>query len=350
EKEQGSSEVEITIQEFIEGVAVSTEGWFNGEDWAEGMFNHTIERKHSMNGDLGPSGGCTGNVVWRCDASDPIVKQTLTKLTKVLREHRYVGCIDINCIVNEDGVYGLEFTPRFGYDSFPTTLHSLCDFNFGSFIDSMARGDVCSESLSEGFGVGVRLTLPPWPSEKYQVQAGVRVRGLTEEDKRWFYPYGVMLVEDELQSSHGVGIVGVVNGYGDSIGEAFARAYEIVTRLRIPEVQYRTDLAQECLKDYRQLKDLLTEPSKGWIGVDLDGTLATYGKWSDDIGEPIGPMVSKVKRWISEGKEVRIFTARGSLKEDKYIQLIKIHEWVKKHIGVPLEVTCQKDPSMIRLY
>jgi phosphoribosylamine--glycine ligase len=350
EKEQGSAEVEITVQEFVEGVAVSTEGWFNGKEWAEGMFNHTIERKHSMNGDLGPSGGCTGNVIWRCDISDPIVKQTLIKLTKVLQKHNYVGIIDINCIVNEEGIYGLEFTPRFGYDSFPTTLHSLCDFNFGAFLDTMARGDTPTDTLSEGFGVGVRLSLPPWPSEKYHAQAGVSIRGFKEDDKQWFYPYGVMLVDGELQSSHGVGILGVVNGHGDSIGEGFARAYEIVTRLRIPEVQYRTDLAQVCLKDYRELRRILTDGDEGWIGVDLDGTLATYSKWSDDIGEPIDPMVSKVKRWISEGKEVRVFTARGSQSEGKYEQLIKIYDWIKEHIGEPLEVTHEKDPQMLRLY
>jgi hypothetical protein len=47
----------------------------------------------------------------------------------------------------------------------------------------------------------------------------------------------------------------------------------------------------------------------GWIGVDLDGTLAHYDGWkgADHIGEPIAPMVERVKRWLSEGHEVRVF-------------------------------------------
>jgi hypothetical protein len=35
------------------------------------------------------------------------------------------------------------------------------------------------------------------------------------------------------------------------------------------------------------------------IGVDLDGTLAKYGEWRgvEHIGEPIPPMVDRVKGW-----------------------------------------------------
>lgn len=44
----------------------------------------------------------------------------------------------------------------------------------------------------------------------------------------------------------------------------------------------------------------------GWIGVDLDGTLAEYHGWDDGrIGAPIPKMVQRVKQWLAEGKEVR---------------------------------------------
>jgi hypothetical protein len=46
----------------------------------------------------------------------------------------------------------------------------------------------------------------------------------------------------------------------------------------------------------------------GWIGVDLDGTLAQYGEFKgrDHIGEPIAPMLDKVKKELARGKEVRM--------------------------------------------
>ena len=52
--------------------------------------------------------------------------------------------------------------------------------------------------------------------------------------------------------------------------------------------------------------------SRGWIGVDLDGTLAEYNGWQGpaNIGAPIPAMVERVKAWLEEGRDVRIFTAR----------------------------------------
>jgi phosphoribosylamine--glycine ligase len=354
EKECGSSDVELTVQEFIEGIAVSTEGWFNGTEWVEGLFNHTIERKQFLDGDLGPSGGCTGNVVWPCDSKDPLVKETLLKLTEALRERSYVGAIDINCVVNEEGVYGLEFTPRFGYDALPTLLHSLSGFDFGRCIDSLACGELPDVHLVQGFGAGVRLSIPPWPNEKYHNEDSIALRGFDDDARQYFYPYGVMFADGELQTTHGVGILGVMNYEGRSIGQAFACVYHQISKLKIPSLQYRTDLAEQCLKDYRELQFVLGAERDGWIGVDLDGTLAEYGGWSDDIGAPIPKMVQRVKRWINEGKEVRILTARGSVdgkgESAKYVQLMKIYDWIEDNIGEPLEVTSKKDPEMLRLY
>lgn len=61
------------------------------------------------------------------------------------------------------------------------------------------------------------------------------------------------------------------------------------------------------------------EMNEGWIGIDLDGTLAEYDGWKgvEHIGKPIPSMVKRVKEWISEGKDVRIFTARVCMSQSK---------------------------------
>jgi len=53
----------------------------------------------------------------------------------------------------------------------------------------------------------------------------------------------------------------------------------------------------------------------GWIGVDFDGTLATYDNWVgwNVFGEPLPRMVNRIRGWLKEGKEVRIVTARIGL-------------------------------------
>lgn len=80
------------------------------------------------------------------------------------------------------------------------------------------------------------------------------------------------------------------------------------------------------------------------IYVDLDGTLAHYDGWkgSTVIGDPIPLMVDRVKGWISQGKSVKIFTARICGKAEGEIDheaIVAISDWTEKHIGVRLGVT-----------
>lgn len=94
--------------------------------------------------------------------------------------------------------------------------------------------------------------------------------------------------------------------------------------------------------------------SQGWIGVDLDGTLAHYDHWRgvEHIGKPIPTMVERVQIWLAEGKDVRIFTARvsgrGSLQCEQAEAFIR--NWCLVYIGRWLPITCQKDFAMIELW
>jgi hypothetical protein len=93
----------------------------------------------------------------------------------------------------------------------------------------------------------------------------------------------------------------------------------------------------------------------GWIGVDLDGTLAVYNGWMgpEHIGEPIPAMADRVREWLEQGRDVRIFTARASGPRsglESQLVLASIDEWCKKHFGRTLPVTCTKDYGMIELW
>ena len=95
--------------------------------------------------------------------------------------------------------------------------------------------------------------------------------------------------------------------------------------------------------------------SEGWIGVDLDGTLAEYLGWQGmgHIGEPIAPMAERVRAWLAVGKDVRIFTARVcsiQSQEDIDIFLREYTRWCFRVFGRQLPVTCEKDWKMIELW
>ena len=108
----------------------------------------------------------------------------------------------------------------------------------------------------------------------------------------------------------------------------------------------------------------------GWIGVDLDGTLAKQ-EHSDDpfsVGEPIAEMVDLVKKYLASGEEVRIFTARVAAsgknfgptswcpegyiddKDNADKQRASVAAWSEKVFGVVLPVTAKKDMWMTSFY
>ena len=113
----------------------------------------------------------------------------------------------------------------------------------------------------------------------------------------------------------------------------------------------------------------------GWIGVDLDGTLAQYDEWvhHTHIGEPIAKMVMRIKSWREIGQEVRIFTARihplntcvvypaantefpaelfGDEAALEALEALEaIQAWSLLHLGEVLPVTNVKDYSMIEFW
>ncbi len=87
----------------------------------------------------------------------------------------------------------------------------------------------------------------------------------------------------------------------------------------------------------------------GWIGVDLDGTLAYYNPNDriGHIGRPISSMVDKVKLLLRSGIEVKIYTARAQLGRR---QVKMIRTWLQQN-GLPrLQVTNKKDFRMIECW
>lgn len=102
----------------------------------------------------------------------------------------------------------------------------------------------------------------------------------------------------------------------------------------------------------------------GWIGVDLDGTLAYFDHWrgNEHIGEPIPLMAARVRAWLEQGIEVRIMTARvgphGAAYDDGtpidpfFVPKARraIERWCEKHFGRKLPVTCEKDFQMIEIW
>lgn len=101
------------------------------------------------------------------------------------------------------------------------------------------------------------------------------------------------------------------------------------------------------------MSDLHGATGAGWIGVDLDGTLAEYHGWKGPthIGPPIPKMMARVEKWIGQGRIVKIVTARVAPgKGDEAECLAAIRDWLWRNGLVGLEIVHAKDHKMIELW
>lgn len=235
---------DFILQTFVEGPIVSTEFWCGPRGFIY-PANHTVEVKKFLNDNLGPSTGCQGNLVWIAE-SDEVV-DLLEGIEDSLVKEGYVGPIDLNAILSNEGPKGLEWTPRFGLDAMPTFLH-LVEGDIGQLIADIVLGQVKDVPVTDAIAGGVRITIPPYPIEpttnmkavlKQSPNTGIPIEGLDDA-----YLYEVMVFDNQLVHSPGTGVIAVVSDVCDEAEDCLSGPYEILEKANIPDKQYRTDLCE----------------------------------------------------------------------------------------------------------
>jgi len=251
---------QFILQEVIEGTEISTEAWFNGQDFF--LITGTIEEKKFMEGGKGPNTGCSGNleIVYDQVNYPAIFREGLQKTKDFLQEYKFRGYIDLNTIVTAGQLYGLEWTPRFGYDC-TSTLFNVIE-NVTDFMGSIASGGNEPARIKNPFACATRISVPPYPSEiEGEHPDGIPIEGLEEEEiVKDCYLYDCCL--DRRNSLITVGIDGdvcVPIANGASIQEAWAKVRNKVKTIQIPDMQYRDDLHKTTQERY----DILAR--QGWL-------------------------------------------------------------------------------------
>jgi Recombination endonuclease VII len=98
-----------------------------------------------------------------------------------------------------------------------------------------------------------------------------------------------------------------------------------------------------------------------YVAVDFDGTLAVSRTkvWDGPLGKPIPQMVSRVKKCLENGIQVRIFTARvsplnkdGSSQSKEGLEKLRnrIGVWCEKYIGKRLDIVNEKTHNVIEIW
>jgi phosphoribosylamine--glycine ligase len=243
-RQQVPDGTEFELQEFIDGVEMSTEAWFNGERFILPV-NSTMEEKKLLAGGLGPNTGCMGNVVWYWDdeISQLLYEILFRPLEPALADAGYLGPLDINAIWTPEGPYGLEFTARFGYDAIQAS-ERLLDGSLADFLQTLPNLDrVPLESESRDYSCSVRVSVPPYPNDGEVQEVPITSIGKSDKDHIYFADTYVDQ-EGALRCSGFDGYVLAIAENDKTVDRALKRIYRVAERLEIPGKQYRIDIGE----------------------------------------------------------------------------------------------------------
>jgi phosphoribosylamine--glycine ligase len=182
-------------------------------------------------------------------------------MAPLLREGGYCGYINLNTIVNEEGVWPLEFTCRFGYPGY-AILEPLQETPWGELFHSMVAQSASSFKTRRGFSSGIVITTPPFPYARpgVDVPVGLPVlfdERLSDEDLGHLHYGEVGMKGGQLVTSGAYGWTLVVTGTGSSVQSARDNANRLAERVVIPNARYRRDIGDRLIAgDYQRVGQL----------------------------------------------------------------------------------------------
>ncbi len=241
------------LQRKVNGVEVAVGAFFNGREFLY-PININFEHKKLFPGNIGPSTGEMGTTMF-WSGPNRLFNSTLKKMEGTLAQERYVGYIDLNCIVNGNGIYPLEFTTRFGYPTINIQQESL-QMPTAEFLYHMAAGKRFEIRVKRGFHMGVRLVVPPFPfrdQRTFNVYSKNAVIVFKGKNREGIHIEDVKLVNNEWILTGDTGVSIIVAGSGVTMREAQTQAYNRIKNILIPNMYYRKDIGDRWYEDSDKL-------------------------------------------------------------------------------------------------
>ena len=245
------------LMDCIDGIEMGVGVYFNGSDFLEPACLDW-EHKRFFPGDLGELTGEMGTVV-TYSRSKNFFDRTLGKLAPLLRENGYCGYINLNTIVNAQGIWPLEFTCRFGYPGY-AILEPLQRTPWAELFKAMLSRSTPRFETEPGFAVGIVVTTPPFPYYRDMVPEPVGLPILFDGDlsrrERRHLHYGEVGLKNGVLVTSGMsGYTLVATGVGETVEAARDAANALADKVLVPNGRYRRDIGTRLIEgDFAQLE------------------------------------------------------------------------------------------------
>jgi len=262
-----TAKIDFVLQEKIEGVEISTEAWYVNGELVPNSINSTLETKRFLDGDYGPNTGCTSSTVWFWPEKAPnkwakrtepttatIYRLTLKMMESFLKRYKYNGPLDINTIISEKDKlpYFLEYTARTGYSA----LYALCEglnMEIGQFFSELASGEIPELKPSYDYLGAVRVSIPPYPNDDGVAKSANKPIRINSLDHIWLLD--AKYEDDKLVTAGVDGVVAEVTGKAKTLDELEKDIYKRIEKIKVPDMQFRTDVFRLAKKKISKLKD-----------------------------------------------------------------------------------------------
>jgi phosphoribosylamine--glycine ligase len=243
----------FVLQEFIAGTEMAVGAWFGPGGFSRGWCENW-EFKKLMNDDKGVATGEQGTIL-RYVAKSHLARKVLQPLEDALAKAKYVGYIDVNCIIDDEGnPWPLEFTMRPGWPTF-NIQQALHEGDHATWLMDLWEGKDAQNWKMNTVAAGVVLSIPDYPYSHLTRKEvnGVPLYGVTPAIE----PYLHLCEMQKGEAPHREGetiankpcfttagdYVLVVSGTGQSVSEATRQSYKRLEKLSLPNSpMYRTDI------------------------------------------------------------------------------------------------------------
>jgi phosphoribosylamine---glycine ligase len=241
------------LQRRVTGVEVAVGAFFNGKRFVT-PININFEHKKLFPQNLGPSTGEMGTSMFWTEPNR-LFFQTLGKMEPMLAREGYVGYVDLNCIVNSNGIYPLEFTARFGYPTIFIQQEGMTT-PIGQLLAELAVGEEVKLKTRSGYQVGVRVIVPPYPFDDpgtFESLSKDAVIYFKRPSTDGIHIEDAKLVNGQWLVAGTSGVVLTVVGTGSTMKAAQQQAYSRVRNILIPNMYYRDDIGDRWGEDADRL-------------------------------------------------------------------------------------------------
>jgi len=240
----------VLLMPYLDGVEVGVGAYFDGTRFLRPACID-FEHKRFFNGEMGEMTGEMGTLV-AYPEDNRIFEASLARLEPLFAEAGHVGYVNLNMIANEQGLWPLEFTCRFGIPGF-AILAPLQTAGWGDLFARMLARNAARFPASADWSVGICLTVPPFPQQLPDA--------LPEDDPPLFYHAepeaeeaahyhlaDVRLEAGQLFARRRTGYAICVTGTGPTVEDAQREATARARNVTAPNLRWRTDIGDRFLE------------------------------------------------------------------------------------------------------